>query len=441
MKKIGVLTGCLLLATTVYAQRNSVQAARLMLASPQFFPPAIQRRIPPGFSAQLQRKMQEALRKKRELAAMQPLPAQELVQQDVLLKQNIHLHKKLLLPELSLPDMHDDLLAEIQLLLNTYPRLSSHPVFLGYYLPATVPSSFSVKNNRLVLVGLKHLIQKLHWLEDRPQRGKAEMESQSGAEALFLLAEKLSHEKMVMLGEMHYIPGIQNAVEELVLEIQRLQPGRRIVLFTEFVDLPEHMAPGHATTETYYRRVAQEPLEKLGDEDLYLRVGYAKSLFATLVRNGVDVYPLEDRTLCHMIEREESPLAAEKNSPRAIMLRNQTWARVMERKMADIRRTDPDALFIVYAGMGHTSWVVPYSIPKFFASEQPVVVELSPLAPARMNTLSVVWGDNDPFFTVRKETTLHYWTGSDARLLAQKTGFDYAFVLAGRKLRWKTDGL
>ncbi len=442
LKKLGVLGLFVLgLAGAAWAQKDvlsAVKNAKLSLpALRKVAPPA----LPADFAARLQRQTYTALQKKELLRqAIREIFRKQWALYNLSESKNFQTAPGYTAsPELLAE--HQALLAQIKKILQADPRLFSNPVFGGHYMPVTVPSAFALKNNQIVLAGAKYLIQKIQWLESLPEQGRPYLQSLNGADAVLRLAKKLTGEKMIMLGEMHYINGIQNAVEELVLELHRLQPQRRIVVFTEFVDLPDSAAPLEGNLDTYFRNVKEETLEKLGDEDLYLRVEYAKSLFATLVRNGVDVYALEDRTLCNMITCEESPLLSEKNTARAIMLRNKTWARVIQRKMAEIRRRDPDALFIVYAGMGHTSWAAPYSIPKFFANEKPVVVEISPLTPTRLNTLSVVWGEDDPFFALRKETGLFYWGGPDAKRLGRNVGFDYMLILTGRQLWGNPNGL
>ena len=127
--------------------------------------------------------------------------------------------------------------------------------------------------------------------------------------------------------------------------------------------------------------------------------------------------------------REQGPLYQAETSLLALSLRNKTWARVMESKMAEIRKTDPDALFVVYAGMAHTSWLIPSSIPKFFAPENPAVVELAITFPSDLNALYTLWDQDWPFFNVRFEPSLHYWKGEEAHKLGQYTGFDYMLVV------------
>ena len=143
----------------------------------------------------------------------------------------------------------------------------------------------------------------------------------------------------------------------------------------------------------------------------------------------MEVYPLEDMTQFKLLWVESN---GKLGALLSMIERNRTWARILENKMADIRQTDPDALFIVYAGQGHTSWLMPYSLPKFFANEHPAVVELSLDGPQTFTSLFTVWGKDDPFFDFLSTPALYYWTGADKRALARNSGFDYNLVIPSR---------
>ena len=329
---------------------------------------------------------------------------------------------------------NDALLADIKRVLDSEPTIATNSLFQSLYQPMTIPSEFAVKNNQLLLQATKHFIEKVNWLKNRPGQGQPELGVVGGKDVAAKLAERLSSQKMIILGEMHYVDSIHSAVGDFLHELKRLNPKRRIVLFTEFIDLPALAAPEGTTTASYYRRVSKEKLGKLAEQDPQLVVDYAKPLFDSLIQGGIEVYPLEDRALYQMISKEQGPLFKAEASLRGIMLRNQSWVRVMESKIRQIRKTDPDTLFVVYAGLGHTSWVYPYSLPKFFANENPAVVALSYVFPIGDEVLSGVWKESFSFYDMRFHfPTIHYWRGPDARELAKQTGFDYAWVLPWAK--------
>lgn len=102
----------------------------------------------------------------------------------------------------------------------------------------------------------------------------------------------------------------------------------------------------------------------------------------------------------------------------------------MEKKMTEIRRTDSNALFVVYAGIAHFSWLGAVSLPKFFAQEKPVVIELALNEYLRETSLSNVWPAEDSFFTQPpQKTNFFFWSGDEARDLARNVGFDYLLVV------------
>ena len=319
-------------------------------------------------------------------------------------------------------------------------QFAKHPLLRDIPLPTLRPmlayTSFAKKNNEMVLKGQQHLLQKIKWLKKWPNQGRNELTTLSSGNVISELAKRLSREKMVFVGEQHYDDDVQYAVGKLVLELKAKNPGRRVVVFTEFLDLyPEkenlYFRPESSQSwETYYRpaeknmqRVAKLP----GGE-----VEYGTEVFKKWLRRTVELYPLEDAAQIEMLEYTTFGDFANLLS---VAMRNKFWARVIDTKMKEVRKENPDALFIVYAGAGHMSWVEPHSLPKFFANENPVVVEITSQVPPVKSTLYEVWGKEDPFFAKRSRSTLAYWQGPNARLLGKQTGFDYNLILP---YSWKT---
>lgn len=303
------------------------------------------------------------------------------------------------------------------------------------YRPLEQNTWFALQNNKMILQASQKMLEKLHWLEQRPLQGKNELEALSGDDLIARLAEQLADEKMIFLGEEHYFPNIHHAVECLLLSLQQLNPQRKIVLFTEFVDLPSGSLPPGKTWQTYYRQAPanqQLPIKKeeLDNRD---RVDYAPNLFKKLWQHNIEIYPLEDRELHQTLMQAQGTELQGAASLLAVALRNKSWARTLEAKMKEIRQTDPDALFVVYAGMGHTSWIIPSSLPKFFATENPAVVEISSEFTSDWNTLYPVWTENSPYLASYSEYSLFFWVGKESRLLAKQTGFDYALVVPFNK--------
>ena len=303
--------------------------------------------------------------------------------------------------------------------------------FKNIYQPMRVPSAFSIKNNKIVLQETKNYFAKIKALQQRPDHARKYLDLLPGKSALGALAQKLSKETLIMLGEEHHIPLIQENVGELVLELQQQNPRRRIVLFTEFISLPGQPVSKDVSLSRYYRRVPSHSVQKITESDFDWteeRVRYAPYMFEDLLEEGIEIYPLEDPDLLHQVQKAKGPMQEEEESALSLGLRNKTWARVAEAKMAEIRKTNPDALFIVYAGKAHLLWHMPYALPKFFAKEHPAVVDFNWEVPGDISPLYALWPENDPVFAPRTRTTVHYWTGPEARTLAKQTGFDYLLV-------------
>ncbi len=292
-------------------------------------------------------------------------------------------------------------------------------------------SWFAWKNNQLVLSGGTHFFEKAKWLRKRPGQGQDALKSiPYGGEAINQLAKDLAKNNLVFLGEIHFMAPVQQGVAQLLYALREQNPGRRIVLFTEFVDIPgtEIKNTRGDTFFSYYRRPEETPSAPLELEEAQSagRLDYATEMFQYLLEDNFEVYPLEDRTLWRLMKKEEPTLHFSEVSALALVSRNKSWARTMETKMAEIRKTAPDALFVVYAGIAHTSWIMPQSLPKFFANELSTVVEITASYPSGLNTLDVVWSLEHPFFNTKG---LSFWSGPDARLLGRQTGFDYALVV------------
>ena len=323
---------------------------------------------------------------------------------------------------------------EIEQLWRENERFVYNWLFENVYKPMSAPTEFAYRNNKIVLAAARNVFKKMQWLENLRGQGRNEMKDVYGSAALEELCKKLSNEKLILLGENHYVDDIQRTVGRILVRLKEENPQRRVVLFTEFIDLPEAGSkPQKTALNAYFRRVQAKDIAPVTQKDLQEKnlnpVAYAVDLFEVLAEENIEIYPLEDRTLENLLQEEEGSLEMAETSALSIALRNKTWARVMESKMAEIRQTDPDALFVVYAGKAHTSWLIPYAMPKFFAKEDPAVVELTMGGPSGFSSLYSIWMEDDPFFKIRQHMSLHYWTGPLAKRLGKSTGFDYMLIL------------
>lgn len=327
---------------------------------------------------------------------------------------------------------NQSVLTSIQQLWDQNPSFLKSGFMRRFCEPLEENSAFALQNNKIILLSSKNFFNKMEWLWARPYRGQKELASVSSERVVLELAQKLASKDLLFLGEVHFIPEIQVAVGQLIFALKNLNPTRRIVVFTEFVDLPAVTAKNPTKNlSSYYRRTGDFLTTKMDNQNAHAlnTTDYASDLFEVLLEENFEIYPLEDRTLHDLIEKEQPILHSSETSLLAVTLRNKSWARVIETKMAEVRKTDPDALFVVYAGIAHTSWLMPYALPKFFANENTSVVEISAGGPPELNPLYDMWGSNHRFFRLPVQDTFFFWTGKDAEQLGKYTGFDYALIL------------
>lgn len=293
-------------------------------------------------------------------------------------------------------------------------------------------SQFALQNNRLVLSFRKRCATQRQWLRQLPNQGQDALEFVPFSQDIMdQLAEKISQNSMIFLGESHFMIQVLQKMPQLMTALRNQNPGRRIVMFTEFIDLPQLPAGSQQgkSMYSYYRENNKLNAPSLTQQDLKNpeKVRYARKMFADLLQNDLEIYPLEDRELIQFIKQERPASQVRKGDIDAlsVSMRNKSWARIIETKMTEVRKTDPDALFVIYAGSGHLSWLMPNALPKFFAKEKSCVVEITEGSASNDNILESVWGQNHPFF---QKYGLFFWKEPEARLLGKNTGVDYALV-------------
>lgn len=292
--------------------------------------------------------------------------------------------------------------------------------------PSKSASEIALKTNQLCLFFIPKLADKVNWLRNLPAEGRQQLFSLYAPNSLEYLSARLAQENLIFIGEIHHIDSVQDSITKLIVALKKRQPNRKIVLFSEFINLPARENRSPRDLATYYRRITQADLAPITEAEGY-KIDYAPFLFFEMLYNNIEVCPLEDSAQLKMFD--EASQSDENISVFTTVERNKTWARVIEAKMAQVRKTDPDALFVVYAGMGHTSWIMPYSLPKFFARENPAVVEVTKEKLSSFTSLRLVWGENDVFYVPFPNYQLHHWRGENARLLGRQSGFDYAWVV------------
>lgn len=308
--------------------------------------------------------------------------------------------------------------------------ISVHPK-----LPARIEAHFKGISLESAEIISKHFDDKLAWIQGQPQLGKDLLREIDGLEVDFRFYQQLSESNLVFVGEVHgnLAPRIEFA--NLVKGFKKIYPNRKIVVFAEAAYLKpiegESIFPYQ-----YYRRGAEgvepaidfseksNPNARLVDDETL----QFKEMFSSLSDAGVEIYPVEDA----VVAQKESAQGAI-STVDGLAERNRGFARVMQAQMEKIRLEDPETLFVYYGGMAHTSWAMPVSLPKLFANEKSLVVELvvEKDAETTFSLLPVAWGQGHPAFSKMGNKRLFLWDGAREQTAnwGKVSGFDCRIII------------
>ncbi|MBR4592022.1 MAG: hypothetical protein IKO35_02300, partial [Elusimicrobiaceae bacterium] len=184
----------------------------------------------------------------------------------------------------------------------------------------------------------------------------------AGEEIPWLVEQIEPDTQYLLVGEEHGFREIQNAVGDLLVSLRRQMPEREIILFTEF--WPE----GLSTLE-----------DDFYDENFVLTPAYIKqvrrgSQYTKLIssREELKELPIVGLEPSFVAEPGSSGRFVEKYNMsiekfektglwatlEGVRLRNRAWLQTIR----TYRQKYPNALFVVYAGSGHLSYDMPYSL-------------------------------------------------------------------------------
>lgn len=325
-----------------------------------------------------------------------------------------------------------------QKFLNGIKPERSGPVFLpdNLNLPPWLYAHFkglSLKASKAVIH--QHLISKLKWIQQQPGRGKPLLKEVNGAEIDYNFYKKLSGTNLVFVGEIHKNLPPRLAFANLIGKFKRLYYNRKIVVFSEAAYL-KPIAGERVFPYQYYRRGAEGvegPINFAEKGNPNTRLVENKSLqfekmFSVLLDSGVEIYPVEDAVV---VQKEVAQGII--STVGGLAERNKGFARTMQAQMEKIRLKYPDALFIYYGGMAHTSWAMPVSLPKFFAKENPLVVELITEKDIEktFSLLPAVWEKGHPAFSKTGIKRMFLWQGpaGKTREWGKASGFDCRIII------------
>lgn len=156
--------------------------------------------------------------------------------------------------------------------------------------------------------------------------------------------------KIIFLGEQHFVGPIRRQIAQTVLQYRKAYPDRKVYLLTEFLEMNYPAEPDY----NLYRGVLMEGKK--------IAWPYAP-LLARLKQNGVQVYGLEPvRGLQEMAKSMGVPDPNFVKGSLSLVgqfIRNKSWAQTIRRFIAK----DPQAVFFVYTGFGHSSYKYLENLP------------------------------------------------------------------------------
>lgn len=156
--------------------------------------------------------------------------------------------------------------------------------------------------------------------------------------------------KIIFLGERHYVANIRKQIEQLVLQYRKAHPHKKVYLLTEFLEMNYPDEPNYG----FYRGVV---LKGKKMSWTYL------SVLLRLQQKGVKVLGLEPfRGLKELAQELRVPDPNFRRGSLSLIgqyIRNKSWANTIQAAVLQ----NPDAVFFVYTGFGHSSYKYLENLP------------------------------------------------------------------------------
>ena len=255
---------------------------------------------------------------------------------------------------------------QARLLLNSPLSSSEQQLFLSLYpfLPAN--TSFAMKNNDLMESNVSFFKKRTKFVnENRAEILKTLRVSPSASAQDYMTFVQKKDPRVILLGEMHYRPGIQREIASFLQTYQAAYPKRRIILFSEF--LPSSM-------RGYWREGEPVPADFWTENPDYRR----SLINLQAITSGVEIYGLENSAMTHKANRA---CGLDFVTANACLLslaeRNEAWAKVIEPVIERVSMQDPEAVFIVHAGNAHVDKTRFYSVSEKLRHLQPYVIQFT----------------------------------------------------------------
>ena len=274
-----------------------------------------------------------------------------------------------------------------------------------------LPNYFLVRNNLATLQWMPVLEQSRQTITNHAAdfyREKTPITHSPQNDISWLAKQVDDQTNYLFLGELNHYETITSIkVTELVHQIRLQQPhGREIFLFTEFLpkakrweDIVRQDDIIHETDVPTWETISLDQIPIIGLEPEFVEE-YQPYL-------GLEM----------MAEHCQSARMVW-TSLEGIRLRNQHWKNLL----LQYRTAHPDALFIIYAGAGHTEYTAPYSLGSSFSGPRTINVSLDPLVDGHTTDIGLF---SDRTKKILSERILQFKNKS----LAHIAGFDIRWVL------------
>ena len=286
-------------------------------------------------------------------------------------------------------------------------------LFLSVYPFLTKNNAFCIENNSMLLKLLPMFQKQVQTVKQQRETilGALQMEHFGGTE--HLLRQIPPKRRLIMLGEVHNRRAIAPQVADLLRAYHRAYPGRKIVLFSEFLSnrYPARWRPGEPIPADFFEKEPQ----------------YSNCIYQLGKELNMDIYGLENLRYTYLQVPKESGLsfAVANTTFRAMTARNKAWVKIIRPVMQKTLQQYPDAVFFVYAGTAHTDKTVFPSVAFLLQKENPYCISIR--NGFQSGFLGLLLGKDPDWLAELPDPQLWTWKeGKDSSGLA---GFDAQLVL------------
>ena len=289
-------------------------------------------------------------------------------------------------------------------------------LFLSFYPFLTGATKFSLENNEWLLQISPSFKKQLIYLQQYREDILAALQITQLDRPHQLVNTIGPDRQLIMVGEVHNRPNQREQLVALLKQYRAKYPKRKMVLFSEFLPSrhPHFWQPGQAIPADFF-----EKNPEFSNEVYQL----GKSL-------NMEIYGLEDLDFTYRATQAMSGLdfVAANTSFRIMPVRNKYWEGIIRYVMKETRKTDPDAVFFVYAGNAHIDKSIFESLSAMMKDENPFALELR--NGYQNGFLGFLLGKNPSWLAELPNPYLMTW--SKGKDFSQQIGFDAQVILPFR---------